>query len=208
MLNLTVWPQEINNVRLNNLIIRDISQKKLAEQQLIVSAFTDSLTGLSNRANFTRVLAEQIKEGERTGKPFFLLVIDLDKFKEVNDSFGHDYGDRLLKAASKRLLSCVRDHDLVSRMGDEFTIVLREIDTEADLLKVAQRILRTFRREFAIRERRIFICQCGHSRLPTGCSVCREIIEIRRYGYVRRQACGQGCLPFVYARNVRAVRTP
>ena len=89
----------------------------MAEQQLIVSAFTDSLTGLSNRANFTRVLAEQIKEGERTGKPFFLLVIDLDKFKEVNDSFGHDYGDRLLKAASKRLLSCVRDHDLVSRMG-------------------------------------------------------------------------------------------
>ncbi|HNG58802.1 MAG TPA: EAL domain-containing protein [Cellvibrionaceae bacterium] len=158
VLNLTAWPQEINNVRLNNLIVRDISQKKLAEKQLILSAFTDSLTGLSNRANFNRVLAEQIKEAEGTGKPFFLLVIDLDKFKEVNDSFGHDYGDRLLKAASKRLLSCVRDHDLVSRMGgDEFTIVLREIDTEADLLKVAQRILRTFRREFAIKEKRIFV---------------------------------------------------
>jgi diguanylate cyclase (GGDEF)-like protein/PAS domain S-box-containing protein len=158
VLNLTAWPQEINNVRLNNLIIRDISQKKLAEKQLILSAFTDALTGLSNRANFNRILNEQIKEAEHTGKPFFLLVIDLDKFKEVNDGFGHDYGDRLLKAASKRLLSCVREHDLVSRMGgDEFTIILREIDSEADLAKVSQRILRTFRREFAIKEKRIFI---------------------------------------------------
>jgi diguanylate cyclase (GGDEF)-like protein/PAS domain S-box-containing protein len=158
ILNMTAWPQEINSVRLNNLIIRDISQKKLAEKQLIVSAFTDSLTGLSNRANFNKELLEQVRNCDITGKNFYLLAIDLDKFKEVNDGFGHDYGDVLLKAAAKRLLSCVRDHDLVSRMGgDEFTIILREIETGPDALKVAQRILRTFRREFSIKEKRIFI---------------------------------------------------
>ena len=147
VLNITAWPQEINNVRLNNLIIRDISQKKRTEKQLILSAYSDSLTGLSNRANFNRLLTNSIEEGNQSGRSFYLLVVDLDKFKEVNDGFGHDYGDHLLIAATKRLLSCVRDHDLVSRMGgDEFTVILREITSEADLLNVAERILGAFRR--------------------------------------------------------------
>lgn len=158
VLNITAWPQEINNVRLNNLIIRDISQKKRTEKQLILSAYSDSLTGLSNRANFNRLLTNSIEEGNQSGRSFYLLVVDLDKFKEVNDGFGHDYGDHLLIAATKRLLSCVRDHDLVSRMGgDEFTVILREITSEADLLNVAERILGAFRREFSIKEKRIFI---------------------------------------------------
>lgn len=158
VLNLTAWPQEINNVRLNNLIIRDVSQKKRTEKQLILSAYSDALTGLSNRANFNRFLAEYTEESRVTGKTFYLLVVDLDKFKEVNDGFGHDCGDSLLAAAAKRLLSCVRDHDLVSRMGgDEFTIVLREIESSVDLLSVTERILNAFRREFSIKEKRIFI---------------------------------------------------
>jgi diguanylate cyclase (GGDEF)-like protein len=166
-------------VRLNNLIIRDISQKKRTEKQLILSAYSDSLTGLSNRANFNRVLANYIEEGTRSGRAFYLLVVDLDKFKEVNDGFGHDYGDNLLVAATKRLLSCVRDHDLVSRMGgDEFTVILREITSEADLLNVAERILGAFRREFSIKEKRIFISvSIGVAAFPDNAQTAEKLLK-------------------------------
>lgn len=157
-LNLTVWPQAINNIRLNNLIIRDISQKKIAEKQLITTAFTDTLTNLANRASFNNKLAEQIKSADLTSKSFALVAIDLDKFKAVNDSFGHDYGDELLKASASRLSACVRDHDLVSRMGgDEFTVIIREIESQNSLTKIADRILRTFRRDFTLKDKRINI---------------------------------------------------
>lgn len=157
-LNLTVWPQEVNNVRLNNLIIRDISQKKLAEQQLISSAYTDTLTGLSNRANFNKVLQELIETKTVSKHEFALLCIDLDKFKNVNDTFGHDYGDELLKVASNRLSACVREQDIVSRMGgDEFTVLVTDIDSDNTLHRIADRILRTFRRDFSIKDKRINI---------------------------------------------------
>ncbi len=157
-LNLTVWPQEVNSLRLNNLIIRDISQKKLAEQQLVASAFTDPLTSLSNRARFNKELQDLISARKTVNKKFALLSIDLDKFKDVNDSFGHDYGDELLKAAASRLTACVREHDLVSRMGgDEFTVLIREIESVDLIEKVANRILRAFRREFSLKHKRVSV---------------------------------------------------
>lgn len=157
-LNLTVWPQQVNNIRLNNLIIRDISQKKIAERQLITSAFTDTLTGLANRANFNNALAEQMDSALSSGNPFALLALDLDKFKDVNDTLGHDYGDQLLKASASRLTACVRDLDLVSRMGgDEFTIIIREFESIETVTKIAERILRTFRKEFLIKDKKVLI---------------------------------------------------
>ena len=157
-LNLTIWPQDIKNVRLNNLIIRDISQKKLAERQLITSAFTDSLTGLSNRANFVRELNELINTKNNSGRKFALIAMDLDKFKEVNDTYGHDYGDELLMSATKRITACVRDGDLVSRMGgDEFTIIIRDNDGVDSIDKIAERLLRTFRRDFSLKGKRVSI---------------------------------------------------
>lgn len=157
-LNLTVWPQEINNIRLNNLIIRDISQKKIAERQLIISAYTDSLTSLANRACFNKSLAEHILLASQTKKPFALLAIDLDKFKSVNDNLGHDYGDELLKVVSKRLTACVRDFDLVSRMGgDEFTIIIKEYENLDLIQRIADRILRSLRREFSLKDRIVAI---------------------------------------------------
>jgi len=157
-LNLTTWPQVINNTQLNNIIIKDISQKKLAQKQLIISAFTDSLTKLANRERFHQELSAQINASRTIGSSFALLVIDLDKFKEVNDSYGHDYGDRLLRAAAKRLSSCVRDNDLVCRMGgDEFTVIIRKVHNETEVVKVAERILKSFRKDFAIKEKRLSV---------------------------------------------------
>lgn len=157
-LNLTAWPQVINNTQLNNIIIKDVSQKKIAEKQLIISAYTDSLTKLANRERFHQELSAQVEKSRSTGSAFALLVIDLDKFKEVNDGYGHDYGDRLLKMAAKRLTSCVRENDLVSRMGgDEFTVIVRKIHNETDAVKVVERILKSFRKDFAIKEKRLSV---------------------------------------------------
>lgn len=157
-LNLTAWPQVINNTQLNNIIIKDVSQKKNAEKQLRISAYTDSLTKLANRERFHQELSAQVEKSRSSGSAFALLVIDLDKFKEVNDGYGHDYGDRLLKMAAKRLISCVRENDLVSRMGgDEFTVIVRKIHNETDAVKVVERILKSFRKDFAIKEKRLSV---------------------------------------------------
>ncbi|MEJ2682326.1 MAG: EAL domain-containing protein [Gammaproteobacteria bacterium] len=157
-LNLTVWPQEINNIRLNNLIIRDISQKKIAEQRLVTSAFTDSLTSISNRANFIQKLKKLVSSNTKSSQEFALIVLDLDKFKEVNDTYGHDSGDELLVAAANRLMSCVRSQDLVSRMGgDEFTIIIYNTVEKLVIDRVVERILRTFRRDFSIKGKRVAV---------------------------------------------------
>lgn len=158
ILNLTTWPQVINNTQMNNIIIKDVSQKKNVEKQLMISAFTDSLTKLPNREHFNRELIAQVENAKSSGSQFALLVVDLDKFKEVNDSCGHDYGDRLLKTAAKRLTSCVRELDMVSRMGgDEFTVILRKVNGDGDAVRVAERILKSFRKEFSIKEKRLSV---------------------------------------------------
>jgi diguanylate cyclase (GGDEF)-like protein/PAS domain S-box-containing protein len=209
VLNLTAWPQEINNVRLNNLIIRDVSQKKLTEKKLLLSAYSDSLTGLSNRANFNNVLMSYLAECSATKKSFYLLVVDLDKFKEVNDGFGHDYGDGLLMAAAKRLLSCVRDHDLVSRMGgDEFTVILREIDSVSDLHSVVERILQAFRREFSIREKRIYVSvSIGVAAFPQDALTPEKLLKAADMAmYAAKKAGKDGCCQFTQEMYVQYER--
>ena len=154
VLNFTVWPQEINHVRLNNLIIKDLSQKKIAEQNLIASTYTDPLTSISNRSNFVRTVKHVIERGEK----FALIVIDLDRFKEVNDVCGHDYGDELLVTTSHRLMACVREQDLVSRMGgDEFTIIIHGMDSEALIDKVVARIFKSFQSPFCIKRKQLMV---------------------------------------------------
>lgn len=167
-LNLTVWPQDVNNIRLNNLIVRDVSHKKLAEKQLITTAFTDSLTSLDNRASFNKKLNEQLDNACENGKAFSLIAIDLDKFKYVNDSFGHDYGDELLKIVSRRLSACVREEDTVSRIGgDEFTIIVKKPESQSSLNKIADRILRTLRREYQLKDKKVTIsCSIGIAFYP------------------------------------------
>jgi diguanylate cyclase (GGDEF)-like protein/PAS domain S-box-containing protein len=178
-LNLTAWPQVLNNTQLNNIIIKDISQKKIAEKQLIVSAFTDSLTKLANRERFHHELKDQVETSRSAGSSFALLVIDLDKFKEVNDGYGHDYGDRLLKAAAKRLSSCVRENDLVARMGgDEFTIIMRMVHSDKDAVKVAERILKSFRKDFAIKEKRLSVSSSiGIAIFPEDASAAEKLLK-------------------------------
>jgi len=116
----------------------DITDRKLAEEQLFRHAFYDQLTGLPNRTLFDERLGRALEEGKRREAFFAVLFLDLDRFKLVNDSFGHTVGDQLLIAIARRLESCLRPGDTVARLGgDEFTILLTGLRD----LKVATQIL-------------------------------------------------------------------
>ena len=121
---------------------RDITQRKLAEENIWLQANFDNLTDLPNRLMFKERLIFEIKKSARSGKQVALLFLDLDRFKEINDSMGHDVGDKLLIEVADRLKKCVRDVDMVARLGgDEFTIILSDLDDISDIDRVAHSIL-------------------------------------------------------------------
>jgi diguanylate cyclase (GGDEF)-like protein/PAS domain S-box-containing protein len=110
-------------------LIADITERKLAERALTHQALHDALTGLPNRVLLADRLELALRTARREGGTAALLLLDLDDFKDVNDTFGHDAGDHLLWALARRLLECVRDTDTVARLGgDEFAIVLGGAD--------------------------------------------------------------------------------
>ena len=127
-----------------NAYIRDISKRKQAETIIWNQANFDSLTNLPNRNLFLQRLEHEALCCDRSKLSLALLYIDLDRFKEINDSMGHDMGDRLLVEISNRLKSAVREVDTVSRLsGDEFTIILGLIDDQLAVQRVCQKILDT-----------------------------------------------------------------
>jgi len=122
-------------------MIRDITEHKALEEKLEHQAFHDSLTGLANRALFTDRLKQALASIDRREEPIAVLFMDLDDFKIVNDSLGHEVGDRLLVEVSQRLKECVRPKDTVARLGgDEFVILLEGITDLSGALRVVERI--------------------------------------------------------------------
>ncbi len=114
----------------------------------------DGLTGLPNRAQFTERLQIEVKRSKRTGEPFALMYMDLDGFKQVNDTLGHQYGDKLLLAFSARLGEIVRETDLAARVGgDEFAIILPTIDTAEGLEQFVQRLRLSIREPYEVQGR-------------------------------------------------------
>ncbi|MBD2445860.1 CHASE2 domain-containing protein [Nostoc sp. FACHB-152] len=123
-------------------LFRSNTELKLKEDNLRYLAYHDPLTGLSNRKFFTEQLNESLHWADQNNLLMGLLFIDLDGFKQINDSLGHDMGDRLLVIVAQRLTNCVRGGDTVSRLGgDEFTVILRAIPNMQVAGKVAAKIL-------------------------------------------------------------------
>ena len=139
-------------------VTRDITDRKRAEDQLVYLAHHDELTGLANRTLFHDRLQQAMIEAERHERLVAAVFMDLDRFKNVNDTLGHRAGDQLLKAVAERLLGAVRRGDTVARLsGDEFTIVLSDMAHVDDAARVAQKILDVFTLPFHIDGRDIFI---------------------------------------------------
>jgi diguanylate cyclase (GGDEF)-like protein len=119
----------------------DVTERKQAEDRLLHAVLHDGLTGLPNRALFLERLGHALDRTRRKGQPFGTLLLDLDRFKHVNDGLGHLAGDRLLVAVAQRLKACVRPQDTVARFGgDEFTVLLEDIEGADDAVRVAERI--------------------------------------------------------------------
>jgi diguanylate cyclase (GGDEF)-like protein len=123
-------------------IVRDVTERKQVEQKITHLAHHDYLTGLPNRALFLDNLEHAIPLARRGHYNVAILFLDLDGFKRVNDTLGHDAGDLLLKEVARRLKALVRNSDTVARIGgDEFTFILNNIGAEENAAAVAQKII-------------------------------------------------------------------
>jgi diguanylate cyclase (GGDEF)-like protein/PAS domain S-box-containing protein len=128
-------------------IFTDISILKEPEERLAHQAHHDALTGLPNRLRFIANLEQAIESAKRHNQKVALMFLDLDRFKHINDTFGHDVGDQLLKTIAERLKSCVRAEDTVARLGgDEFTVVLTEVVEAEDAGLIADKIVKIVRK--------------------------------------------------------------
>ncbi len=132
-------------------------KRQRSEEALRIAANRDSLTGLPNRVVFLERLGEGLSTAHRVERMAALLMLDLDHFKDVNDTLGHPVGDELLKQVSQRLMSCVRQSDTVSRLGgDEFAIVQTNLNSEYGVEVLARRIINEISQPFDIDGERIF----------------------------------------------------
>ncbi|MEM8949618.1 MAG: EAL domain-containing protein [Pseudomonadota bacterium] len=132
-------------------ILRDITAAKAHESKLRHLALHDSLTGLPNRLLLKDRLDQALRTARRSGEPLHLAILDLDRFKEVNDTLGHQVGDALLILVAKRLVESVREGDTVARLGgDEFAVLLPQQQEGGTVLDVAERIRSALREPFAL----------------------------------------------------------
>ncbi len=121
---------------------REVQSRVAHAEQVEHLAYHDSLTGLPNRSLFSRLLAQMIAQAQRNGTQLAVAFLDLDRFKHINDTLGHEAGDQLLQEVARRLESCVRASDTVARLGgDEFVVLLPELAGTQDAAAVARKIL-------------------------------------------------------------------
>jgi diguanylate cyclase (GGDEF)-like protein/PAS domain S-box-containing protein len=130
---------------------RDVTDRKVIQQRIQHLAYHDNLTGLPNRSLLQDRLAHSIARAERAAKKVGVLFIDLDNFKNINDTLGHDVGDELLRQVARRLSECVRLEDTIARQGgDEFIVLLDGLDDSRGASLVAQKILNSLRKAFVL----------------------------------------------------------
>lgn len=121
---------------------RDVSERRSADERFKYLAQNDMLTGLPNRALFFDRFQQAMARARRHGQPMALLFLDIDRFKHINDTFGHAAGDELLRAFAERVRNCVRESDTVARLaGDEFTVIVEGLHGDSDAETVAKKIL-------------------------------------------------------------------
>jgi diguanylate cyclase (GGDEF)-like protein/PAS domain S-box-containing protein len=141
----------------SQFICRDITERKEAESKIQSLAYYDNVTSLPNRVLLNDRLDQAIHMATRSTKKVGLLFLDLDNFKNVNDSLGHQIGDNLLHSVGRRLLGCVREEDTVARIGgDEFMVLLPDLDRGEEARHVAEKIIATFARPFLLHDHQIY----------------------------------------------------
>lgn len=175
-------------------ILQDVTEQKESEQRMWHMANHDALTDLPNRGLMRDRLDVALRRARRAGCHVVLLLIDLDQFKDVNDSLGHDAGDALLIEAARRLIDCVREVDTVARLGgDEFVVVLDRVTCAAEGMEVAGRILETLREPFLYRRSKLSLRgSIGFAMAPEHGTDPQELLKNADIALYRAKAGGRG----------------
>lgn len=170
-----------NNGELSNYIsiVNDISEKKQKETLIHNLAYFDSLTELPNRVLFQERVSSKIPFLKRSGKKMALLFIDMDNFKNINDTFGHFTGDRFLIEVARLIKGLLREQDTLARLGgDEFTVIIEEIDSLVDVASIAQKIIDTFAKPIKIDNKEFYTgASVGISIYPDDAQSYEELIK-------------------------------
>lgn len=151
LLNARQIEREVGKEKIILLAIEDITERKKYEEKIQQMAFHDSLTGLPNRKLFSDRLGIVLAQARRNKKKVGIVMLDLDNFKDVNDTLGHDVGDTLLKAVAERLSGTLRKSDTVARFGgDEFVLIFPDMEVIEEAIQVVQKIIDRFHKPFLI----------------------------------------------------------
>nr|WP_106778978.1 PAS domain S-box protein [Lysinibacillus timonensis] len=176
----------------------DITDVKNREKKLKKLAYYDHLTGLPNRRLFNEQLNQAIITSEKTRKLTALLVIDCDKFKSINDTYGHDIGDEVIKEFARRIKSSLRKQDTVSRVGgDEFTVVLPEVNNKEAVQQISKRLLHTVQNPMYFKEHEIQVtASIGISFYPVDTTSVEELFKLADNNLYKSKELGRNMFTF------------
>lgn len=181
-----------------NRAIEYAIERKRHEQKLSYMANYDSLTGLVNRTLFRERLDRALIRADRNNMLVALLLVDLDRFKTINDSLGHDAGDELLIQVARRFEQCTREEDTVARLGgDEFTIIMENVNNLDDAVTIADKILTVMRRPFNLFSHEVYISPTiGVSLYPTDAMETEQLLKCADAAMYCAKDNGRNCYHF------------
>jgi diguanylate cyclase (GGDEF)-like protein/PAS domain S-box-containing protein len=200
-LHINVIPDESGKVRYYAGVFSDITQHQELRAKLLHLAYYDVLTDLPNRQLFMDRLEQAIAHARRSGSEFSLLFIDLDRFKDINDTLGHRFGDQILVHAANRLKNVVRESDTVARLGgDEFTVLLPDTSRPEDIAETAEKILAALSAPLALEGKTLFIAaSIGVSRYPGDGADGESLLMNADAAMYRAKESGRGVFHFYSA---------
>ena len=190
------------------LVGRDVTERKLAAARIQHLAHHDSLTDLPNRVLFQERLRHSLAQAKRSGWKLALMFLDLDKFKDINDTLGHHVGDMLLRAVAKRLNRCVRETDTVARLGgDEFAVILTNLDDLEGASRVAESIIAGINDPFGLDEHEVRTStSIGITVYPDDASDADQLLKNADLAMFRSKAEGRNNYHFYVAQMDAEVR--
>lgn len=197
------YPEALTIIRVKNIdgavinhlaIFSDISERRLAQERIQQLAHYDVLTGLPNRVLFTDRLEQAMISAQRNHSKISLLFLDIDRFKQINDTLGHGVGDQLLQSVGQRLLECVREQDTVSRQGgDEFIVVLSDSGAEGAEL-VVEKIMQNITQPYIIEQHDLRItASVGIAVYPDHAQDCESLIKHADVAMYQAKESGRNC---------------
>lgn len=182
-------------------LAQDITEQKLAEQRLNHLAYHDDLTGLPNRALFHDRLTQAMAVSGRHNELAGIMIMDLDRFKDINDTLGHAVGNKLLQAVASRLKHSLRESDTVARLGgDEFAIALIDAEVAEDIAQIARKLIDTFAQPFLIDDHELYVtCSIGITLYPVDDKNIPSLLRNADSAMYLAKESGRNCFRFYSA---------